>query len=162
MEKEELREHLTARDTWIRGLYILLFAVIYSIAGPVLAAVVVFQFVARLITGEVNERLLEFGQQLSRYLYDILRFFTFNSDEKPYPFAPWNRSTNSDPPAVSGETPGPARSPAKKSAPKKPAAAKKKSATPRRAAPKKSPIQSTDQAEGDEPPALPPGDEPNR
>ena len=158
MQKEELRAHLTTRDTWIRGLYILLFAVIYSIAELVLAAVVVFQFVARLITGDVNERLLEFGQQLSRYLYDMLRFFTFNSDEKPYPFTPWNRSTDSDPSAVSGGTPGPVRSPAKKSAPKKPAAAKKKSATPRSAAPKKTAPKSADRAEEDRPHALPPDD----
>ena len=138
MEKEELREHLTTRATWMRGLYILLFAVIYSLAELVLIAVVVFQFLARLITGEVNARLLEFGQQLSRYLYDMLRFFTFNSDDKPYPFASWNKASEPGPAASTAE-PETASAPtaARKPAAKKKAATKRRAVAKRRAAPKK-------------------------
>ncbi len=129
MEKEELREHLTTRATWIRGLYMLLFAVIYSLAEVVVVAVVLFQFIARLVTGEVNERLLEFGQQLSRYLYDILRFCTFNNEEKPYPFAPWN-PTDEAAPAASAAEAAPAAAP--KATAKKKAVAKKRAVAKRR------------------------------
>lgn len=122
MEKEELRENLTTRDTWMRGLYMLLFLVFYTLAELVVGAVVVFQFLSRLITGEVNERLLQFGQQLSRYLYDTLRFFTFNSEEKPYPFSPWPQTPNPTSPRA-----GEAGAVKKKSVVKKKAVAKKKS-----------------------------------
>lgn len=132
MEKDELRQHLTTREIWVRGLYMLLFAVIYSIAEIVVVAVVVFQFIARLVTGEVNQRLLIFGQQLSGYLYDMLRFFTFNTEEKPYPFAPWNRASDEE-----SSAPKPAPTSTKKSAPKKKTATKKRAVTTRRPTPKR-------------------------
>lgn len=76
-------------DTWLRGLYMLLFVMIYSLAEIVVTAVVIFQFVSKVITGGVNERLLAFGQHLSTYIYQTMLFFTFNSEEKPFPFRPW-------------------------------------------------------------------------
>ena len=85
----ELKQHLTASDTWIRGLYIVIFAVIYSVTDIVLTAVVVFQFLAALFTGQTNARLQTFGSSLATYVYQILAFMTFNTDEKPFPFSPW-------------------------------------------------------------------------
>jgi hypothetical protein len=127
MERETLRENLTARETWVRGLYMLLFAVLYSLAELVLVAVVIFQFVSRLATGGVNKRLLDFGQQLSRYLYDMLRFFTFNSEFKPYPFNPWPPTEPADEPPDA-----PAASVKKRSVARKKATTRKKAATKKR------------------------------
>ena len=42
--ESDLKQHVTSKKTWIRGFYILLFAVIYSITEIVLFAVVLFQF----------------------------------------------------------------------------------------------------------------------
>lgn len=120
MEKEELKAHLKARDTWLRVFYVIVFAVIFSIADTVLAAVVVFQFLSRLLTGAVNERLQVFGQQLSTYLYQMLIYFTFNSDERPYPFAAWPKGA----PGAGEEKPP------KRPAPRKKATARKKAAPP--------------------------------
>ena len=97
MEKGELTQNLKRGDTWVRGLYMLLFAVIYSVAEVVLVVLAVFQFISRLITNRVNERLLKLGQQLSTYLYQLLLFFTFNSEERPYPFAAWPRGVPAAP-----------------------------------------------------------------
>ena len=77
------------RDTLVRGLLIILFAIIYSIAEVVIAAVVVLQFGFVLVTGEKNDKLLEFGAQVSIFIYQILRYVSFNSDERPFPFADW-------------------------------------------------------------------------
>ena len=85
----ELKQRLTAGDTWMRGLFIVIFAVIYSITDILLTAVVVFQFLATLFTGETNARLRAFGLSLAAYIYQIIAFMTFNSDEKPFPFNPW-------------------------------------------------------------------------
>ena len=89
MSSSELKTNLSARSTWLRGLYLLLFAVLYSLAELVLVAVVVFQFGATLLTGHRNARLLSLGARLSRYMYQVLRYVTFNSDTRPYPFSPW-------------------------------------------------------------------------
>jgi hypothetical protein len=55
----------------------------------VLVAVVVIQFGFVLITGERNQKLLDFGATLGKFIYQILQFVTFNSEEKPFPFADW-------------------------------------------------------------------------
>ncbi|MFT4633764.1 MAG: hypothetical protein ACI8PP_002914 [Candidatus Pseudothioglobus sp.] len=85
----EMKSSLTAADTWTRGLFMLLFVVIYSIAEFVLGAVVFFQFIHVLATREINERLRAFTTDVSVFIYQTLQFLTFNSEVKPYPFAPW-------------------------------------------------------------------------
>lgn len=97
-QKEDLKKHMTAGDTWLHGFFILLFAVIYQLAKILVVAVVVFQFLATLVAGQRNERLLELGQSLSTFMYQILRYLTFNSDEKPYPFGEWPKG---EPPVTS-------------------------------------------------------------
>lgn len=84
-----LKEKLTSKNKWIRGLYMLLFAIMYNIAEILVTAVAVFQFVISLFTGKTNEYLITFGQRLSTFIYQIMQFLTFNSEEKPYPFSPW-------------------------------------------------------------------------
>ncbi|MGD8644761.1 MAG: DUF4389 domain-containing protein [Chromatiales bacterium] len=86
---EKLKQNLSARETWLRGFYIVLFTIAYMVAEVVLVAVVVFQFLATLFTGGTNERLLKLGQSLSTFVYQILRYVTFNTDARPYPFGAW-------------------------------------------------------------------------
>ena len=93
---EELKTHLTSRETWVRLLYILLFAVIYAVAEVVIAAVVVFQFFHVLATGRRNPRVLALGLALSTFVYQVLRFVTFNTDAAPWPFAEWPGGTGGD------------------------------------------------------------------
>lgn len=77
------------RAIWRRALFMLLFAVIYQVVKIVILFVVVFQFLCILISGDRNRQVLELGQSLSRYVYEILRFMTFNSERLPFPFSPW-------------------------------------------------------------------------
>ena len=85
----ELKQHLKQKSTWMRGLFMLLFALFYSIAEIVIFAVVVFQFFLTLFTGKRNERLLKLGQSLSTYVYQIMLYLTFNAEYQPYPFGAW-------------------------------------------------------------------------
>ncbi len=86
---EALKRNVAERGTWLRGLYMVLFALIYQVAEIVMLAVVVFQFLTKLITGKTNVQLLAFGRSLSVFVYQIWRFLTFNSEEMPFPFAQW-------------------------------------------------------------------------
>lgn len=85
----EFKQHISSKTTWLRGLFMLLFAVIYSIAEIVIVGVAVFQFLSTLVVGHTNERLLRFGAQLSTFVYQILQYVTYNSEERPFPFANW-------------------------------------------------------------------------
>jgi hypothetical protein len=88
-----MKQHLLAKATWIRGFFMLIYAFLYGVARIVITAVVLFQFGAMLLTGQVNERLLRFGQSLSLYTYQIIRYLTYNSEEKPFPLSPWPGGT---------------------------------------------------------------------
>jgi Domain of unknown function (DUF4389) len=82
-------EHFQNGETWKRGAYMLLFAVIYALAELVAWGVALFQFGSKLVTGDINPRLVDFGQRLSTYIYQLLVYVTFKSDDKPYPFSDW-------------------------------------------------------------------------
>lgn len=84
-----VKTNITRSETWVRALYMVLFGVLYNVAEIVLIAVVVLQFLLTLFTGKTNSRLLGFGQALSTYVYQIFRFLTYNTEDKPFPFGPW-------------------------------------------------------------------------
>ena len=84
-----VKSNITRRGTWLRALYMVLFAVIYNVTEIVLVAVVLLQFLLVLLLGENNRRLLAFGKGLSTYVYQIFLFLTYNSEEMPFPFSPW-------------------------------------------------------------------------
>lgn len=63
---------------------------LYGVSRVVVGAVVVVQFFWVLFTGGVNQSLETFGQSLATYTYQIIRYLTFVSDERPFPFdADW-------------------------------------------------------------------------
>ena len=95
----EIKDNLKQKKTWLRGLYMVLFAIFYSVAEFVLVVIVLFQFLSALFTGRTNARLLTLGQSLSTYIYQALRYLSFNSEYRPYPFGDWPQGTpgESDP-----------------------------------------------------------------
>jgi hypothetical protein len=74
---------------WLRGLYMLVFVVIYGVAEVVVGAVTLVQFGWVVAFGERNTRLQRFGASLSEFIRDLVRYWTFCSEEKPFPFAEW-------------------------------------------------------------------------
>ena len=85
----DVKDNIKSQSTWMRGLYMLLYAIFYTLAEIVLFAVVIFQFLMQLFTGETNDRLRKLGQSLSTYAYQVLVFLTFNSEYHAYPFGAW-------------------------------------------------------------------------
>lgn len=88
-EKKSVWGNITDGQKWLRGLFMLLFVLIYAITEVIITAVVVLQFLFVLLTGDQNLRLKEFGAHLSTYVYSMMSYWTYNSEEKPFPFAAW-------------------------------------------------------------------------
>lgn len=82
-----LRDSFLNVDTWLKGLFIVLFWILLTVVGWVLGAVVVVQFLIVLFTGERNMQLVDFGANLGIYLRQIVDFICFVDDDKPFPFA---------------------------------------------------------------------------
>ena len=87
--EEAIKQRLTSRDIWIRGLYMVFFGIAYSVAELVILVLVIFQFVAILLTGQANENGLKLGKNLSTYVYQVFQFQTFNNETRPFPFSDW-------------------------------------------------------------------------
>lgn len=86
---DNVKENIKSPATWSRVLYMLLFAFIYHVAEVVLVAVVLFQLLVTIFTGQPNVRLLGFGQGLGTFIYQIVRFLTYNNEDRPFPFGDW-------------------------------------------------------------------------
>jgi len=82
-------DNASRRETAVRILFVVLFALIYSVTEIVLWTLVILQFGFKLVTCETNSKLNTFSKSINRYIFEILQFITFNQDEKPFPFADW-------------------------------------------------------------------------
>src|SRR5690554_7459944 len=86
MNNEELKSNLLSSRHWLRLVFMLLFAALLQLAGIVMWVLVILQFLFSLISGKDNRNLRGFGASLSCYMYQTLKFLTYNSEEKPFPF----------------------------------------------------------------------------
>ena len=87
---KQLEENLKSRDTWTRLLFMLICYVLVSLASLVGSVVVVLGFLMVLFTGKVNPELRGVGQSLANYIYENIRYLTYNTDDRPFPFGnPW-------------------------------------------------------------------------
>jgi hypothetical protein len=89
MENASQIQVVEHRDVWKRGLFMLFFAIAFSIAQMVLSAMTMVQFVWLLATRQRNENLARFGESLSTWLAGVARFQSCTSDDKPFPWRPW-------------------------------------------------------------------------
>jgi Domain of unknown function (DUF4389) len=95
-DKSEMEKHLKSRTTWLRLVFMIIFCVFVSLASMVGSVIVILGFLWVLFTGEVNRDLRQVGQNLATYIYQIIRYLTFNSEQKPFPFGEAWPSTDSD------------------------------------------------------------------
>lgn len=85
-----IEDHVKSKATWLRALFMLVFMGLYFVSRFVLFAVVLLQFFWLLFSGAVNEQLRALGQALAIYTYQIVRYLTFNTELRPFPFdASW-------------------------------------------------------------------------
>lgn len=84
------------KNDWLRAMFMLLYLVVLylvlTIAMPILALI---QLVSSLVVGKANKSLCEAGGRLADYVREIIRFVSYRTDAKPWPFAPPKSSSSS-------------------------------------------------------------------
>lgn len=80
-----IEKNLKSRATWTRLLFMVISYFLLSIAGFVGSFVIVLGFLWVLFTGEVNPQVRQVGQSLAAYIYEIVRYLTFNTEDRPFP-----------------------------------------------------------------------------
>lgn len=80
------------KSAWLRILFVILFWAVFHVSQLVIAAVAIGQCGFILITNKPNQYLMQLGDSLSKYVSEILRFVTFNTAQRPFPFAEFPKS----------------------------------------------------------------------
>ena len=104
---DNIKENVKNVDVWIRGLFIIVFGVILYFVFIIICLLVIFQFLTKVFTGDLNLQLSNFSKGLTRFVFQILNYITFQSEERPFPFSPWpesDRSGGEDKPVEAGPT----------------------------------------------------------
>ena len=92
-----IEENLKSGATWLRCLFMLISCVLAGVATFAGSVIVVLGFFYVLFTGEVNQQIREAGQSVAAYIYNIARYLTFNTEEKPFPLGgEWPSGSNEE------------------------------------------------------------------
>ncbi len=86
---EHIRKNATEPKIWIRGFFMLIYAMIYNLAQCAIMGIVFFQFGATVLTGKPHHRLTVFGESLSIYIAQILNYLFYSTEKKPFPLSSW-------------------------------------------------------------------------
>ena len=143
----EIVDNIKQPSVWIRVLFMIVFALAsYIIILPLVLVLSIAQALFVFVTGDSNANLRYFSATLELYVSQIIKFLTYLSEVKPFPFsglpevevdslqeAPASRSERNKPPGDNSKaaTPAAKKAAANKSASIKPAkekVAKKKAA----------------------------------
>jgi hypothetical protein len=100
METKAPYDKPTTRDVWLRGLFMLLFMMGFTIGQWLLNLLAIVQFIWLLAARERNQFIARFGNSLSVWLAEVGRFLTCVIEDKPFPWAPWPNAT-APPPQIS-------------------------------------------------------------
>jgi hypothetical protein len=89
MEVKAPEDKPSTSDVWMRGLFMLLFVIGFTVGQWLLNLLAIVQFLWLLFARESNQFLAGFGNSLAVWLADVARFLTCATDDKPFPWRPW-------------------------------------------------------------------------
>jgi len=88
--EQELKQRFTAVDRWLRLVFMVIYLVVLYVVQFIIWILVALQFIFALLTGHPNQNLLNFTRGLNAFCYHILRYVTYNTNDKPFPFSSWS------------------------------------------------------------------------
>ena len=87
-ELNQIVDNLRKPAVWIRIVFMVAFAVVlYLIIAPVILVVIMAQILFVFIAGSPNSNLRNFSIALVEYIFQILKFLIYATDNKPFPFS---------------------------------------------------------------------------
>ncbi len=91
-----MMQTLQKNEILTRGLFMLFFVVIYGISKFLIIGIILFQFATIILTEKPNEQILKFSRSLGTYIFQIIRYLSFNSEQRPFPFHSWPENEQGD------------------------------------------------------------------
>ncbi len=87
INKSDIKKNVSSGHIWFRLVYMILFSIVLQVSVAVFWLVTLIQFLFALLTGSPNPKLALFADSLCQYIAQIVRFESFVSEEKPFPFS---------------------------------------------------------------------------
>ncbi|SMX33567.1 DUF4389 domain-containing protein [Actibacterium lipolyticum] len=88
-EESKPPEYAKRDGIWLRGLWMIILAILFAVAETILWVCALVQFGWLLFTKERNQFIVDFGKQLGSWLTKTAEFQTGVSEEKPFPWTAW-------------------------------------------------------------------------
>ncbi len=93
---DDVTDHLKERSTWLRIFFMVGFALALYVVGIVILFITLAQVLFNIFTGADNRNLRRLGADLAEYVNQILRYLTYNTDVRPFPFSPFPDQSDAD------------------------------------------------------------------
>ncbi|MED6333336.1 MAG: DUF4389 domain-containing protein [Pseudomonadota bacterium] len=89
--------NLKQGSAWVRVILMIAFAVVLYVIIPAIVLVLMLtQTLFVFITGDSNDNLRVLGTALSKYIFEVLQFLSYASDNRPFPFSGFPSVENDD------------------------------------------------------------------
>lgn len=87
-----VKQESDSKNTWMRGLFMLVFIVLFAVAETLLSLLAVIQFFWLLFTKKPNPSLRKFGVSLGNWTLEVADFQSCATEDKPFPWKAWPSS----------------------------------------------------------------------
>ena len=81
-----LSENIKEPSIWVNFFLKVIYLIFLNFIIPFLGFVTLLQLLFSLGSKKPNNNLISFSKKLSIYIYQIINFITYSSDERPWPF----------------------------------------------------------------------------
>ena len=89
-----LTENIKEPSIWVNFFLKIFYLVFLNFIVPFLGFITLLQLLFSIGSKKPNENLVSFSKKISSYIYQIINFITYSSDQRPWPFNSFPESSD--------------------------------------------------------------------
>ena len=89
-----LTENIKEPSIWVNFFLKIIYLVFLNFIVPFLGFITLLQLLFSIGSKKPNENLVSFSKKISSYIYQIINFITYSSDQSPWPFNSFPESSD--------------------------------------------------------------------
>ena len=89
-----LTENIKEPSIWVNFFLKIIYLVFLNFIVPFLGFITLLQLLFSIGSKKPNENLVSFSKKISSYIYQIINFITYSSDQRPWPFNSFPESSD--------------------------------------------------------------------
>ena len=89
-----LTENIKEPSIWVNFFLKIVYLVFLNFIVPFLGFITLLQLLFSIGSKKPNENLVTFSKKISSYIYQIINFITYSSDQRPWPFNSFPESSD--------------------------------------------------------------------